>query len=92
MLKPPFKSELQPLSEEDKKVLLPLYNPLIEEFKFDYTEDDNSIVNLSMAPGEITYFPTHKARFMAKHLADEMVNQGKEGLREQYLKEIWVKI
>jgi hypothetical protein len=45
-----------------------------------------------MAPGEITYFPTHKARFMAKHLADEMVNQGKEGLREQYLKEIWVKI
>ena len=80
------------LTEEDKKKLLPLYNPLFEDFGFEYLEDDNYPVILTMPAGEITYFPTHKANFMAKHLADEMVNRGKEGLREEYLKEIWVKI
>lgn len=92
MLNPPFKSEKPMVTPEQMKQLLPLYNPLPESFVFPYQGDNNEVEMLTMLEGQITYFPTHIANYMAKHLADEMVNRGKEGLREQYLKEIWVKI
>jgi hypothetical protein len=58
-------------------------------------EDDNTWVTLTAKSHQITYLPTAKARFMAKHIADEYVNQaGIEGetQREKALKEIWVKV
>jgi len=92
MLRPPFKSDSQPLTEEEKKQEVPLYNPLLEDFEAEYYEDDNSLTTLKMPAGQITYFPKPKANFMAKHLADAVVNLSGEKVRANALKEIWVKI
>ena len=81
-----------PLTEAQKQEKLPLYNPLHEDFSAEYFEDDNSPTILTMPAGQITYFPRPKANFMAKHLADVVVNISGEKARVGALKEIWVKI
>jgi hypothetical protein len=54
----------------DKK---PLYNPLSNEFFYIWYDDDNRPHELIMPPGKVSYFPEKVADFMAKHLADEII-------------------
>lgn len=57
--------------------LIPLFNPLTEDFEYPMRDDSNNFSTFKMPSKEVSYFEPHVARHMKKHLADAVYN--KEG-------------
>jgi len=49
---------------------IPLFNPLSDDFTFEWKDDTNTLHTFTMRPLEITYFDKPIADFMARHLCD----------------------
>ena len=72
---------------------IPLYNPLLHDFTFEYLDDANVAHIYMMRPMELTYFDPPVARFMQKHLADAIYNErGPKKNSEDDLKQIYKEI
>jgi hypothetical protein len=83
--------------EKPNNDLVPLFNPLKDDFSYEWLNDDNDKIVLSIPGREIAYFDKPRAEFLAKHLADAVYNErggssnSEEDYREIY-KEIYVKL
>jgi hypothetical protein len=53
---------------------IPLYNPLKKTFSIEWVNEKDEKVILTIPPREIAYFNPAEARYVRKHLADEVYN------------------
>lgn len=77
--------------------LVPIFNPMSHDFSYPWKDDSNTEHILFVPSINIVYFPRYQADFMAKHLADEIINErgyakDKEKQRKEVLSQIYVTI
>jgi len=59
---------------KDLNKLVPLFNPLLTDFSYEWFDDENKPHTLVMRAREITRFPAGLVDFMVKHMTDEVIN------------------
>lgn len=60
---------------ESQKADIAIYNPLKYDFSYPWKDEKNQEHILTIPTNDSIYFPYYQAHFMAKHIADAIINE-----------------